>query len=180
MGTLNFATTAQISLGDMGLAIDYLLDKDAFEPEVTKAKNITVSNTSVIKEVKKTEVIKKANTIIDKVHTPVIQKPVVVKEVIKNTTEINPVVEVVKQVHAIKPVNKTIEVVVENNTARYDETNIDVLYSEVKKFLKAAGVEKTIVDRKLLDDKFGERNVKKLILKSYLIAIGRGVTIGKC
>lgn len=62
---------------------------------------------------------------------------------------------------------------------KYSQLDIDALYAEVRKFLKKHNVEKKIVDIKILEDEFGKPNIKKLILKSYLISIGKGVTVGR-
>ena len=62
---------------------------------------------------------------------------------------------------------------------RYSQLDTDALYDEVRKFLKKHNVEKKIVDIKILEDEFGKPNIKKLILKSYLISIGKGVTVGR-
>jgi len=61
----------------------------------------------------------------------------------------------------------------------YDTMEIEALYTEVRKFMSSLGVSRSIVDTKTLDDKFGKHNIRKLILKSYLISIGKGVTIGR-
>lgn len=61
----------------------------------------------------------------------------------------------------------------------YDTLEIDALYIEVRKYMEKSGVNKSIVAVKYLNDKFGRHNIKKLILKSYLISIGKGVTIGR-
>lgn len=61
----------------------------------------------------------------------------------------------------------------------YDTMEIESLYTEVRKFMSSLGVSRSIVDTKTLDDKFGKHNIRKLILKSYLISIGKGVTIGR-
>ena len=38
MGVVGFNVGSTISLGDMSLAIDYLLDKESFEPELQEVK----------------------------------------------------------------------------------------------------------------------------------------------
>lgn len=52
------------------------------------------------------------------------------------------------------------------------------LMEYVTRFLQKNGVSKKPVDRKLLDTEFGQQNIQKLIKKSYLISIGRGITLG--
>ena len=61
----------------------------------------------------------------------------------------------------------------------YSSLDIDSLYKEVRNFLKANNIEHNIVDVKVLESRFGKSNIKKLIIKSYLISIGKGVTIGR-
>lgn len=72
-----------------------------------------------------------------------------------------------------KTVNETSDYI------KYDNLDIDALYGEVRKFLKLHNVEKKIIDIKILENEFGKANIKKLILKSYLISIGKGVTVGR-
>lgn len=62
---------------------------------------------------------------------------------------------------------------------RYDSLDIDALYKEVRVFLKVHNIEKSIIDTKLLENEFGKNNVKKLLLKAYLIQLGKGVTVGR-
>ena len=76
----------------------------------------------------------------------------------------------VKQASAKKAVDKT---------NIYDTMEIEALYSEVRKYMGSLGIDKSIVDVKLLNEKFGSSNIRKLILRSYLISIGKGVTIGR-
>lgn len=61
----------------------------------------------------------------------------------------------------------------------YSAMDIDALYKEVKKFMIANGVTRSPVDRGLLEREFGAMNIRKLLLKSYLIIMGKGLTIGK-
>ena len=61
----------------------------------------------------------------------------------------------------------------------YSSLDIDSLYKEVRNLLKANNIEHNIVDVKVLESRFGKSNIKKLIIKSYLISIGKGVTIGR-
>ena len=53
------------------------------------------------------------------------------------------------------------------------------LYKYVRQFMIKLGVDKRPVDLSALNTEFGEKNIKKLIIKSYLIKIGKGVTIGR-
>ena len=64
-------------------------------------------------------------------------------------------------------------------TDAYSQMNIETLYANVKKFLVSNGVNKGLVSLTTLNQKFGEENIKKLIKKSYLILIGKGVTVGR-
>ena len=61
----------------------------------------------------------------------------------------------------------------------YAGMSTEKLYSQVKDFMIASNVSKKPVDLTVLYDKFGDANVKKLIHKSYLIKLGKGVTIGR-
>lgn len=61
----------------------------------------------------------------------------------------------------------------------YSYMDVDALYDRVKIFLDSQGVKKNIINRGLLDTEFGKDNIQKLIKKSYLILIGKGVTMGK-
>lgn len=67
----------------------------------------------------------------------------------------------------------------DGKTESYDEMTIESLYSHVKKFLVQSGVGKKLIEVSVLNSKFGEANIKRLIKKSYLILIGKGVTIGR-
>ena len=67
----------------------------------------------------------------------------------------------------------------ENKAEKYSLMDIDALYNEVRKFLKVHNVEHRIISTKILEDEFGKDNIRKLIIKSYLISIGKGVTVGK-
>ena len=61
----------------------------------------------------------------------------------------------------------------------YAGLDIDALYDEVKLFLKKHNIEKKVIDKKILEAEFGTANIHKLMLKSYLISMKKGVTIGK-
>lgn len=62
---------------------------------------------------------------------------------------------------------------------QYDEMEIDALYIEVKRFLQQNGVEKGMVAASKVVDEFGSNCVQRLKKKSYIITIGKGVTIGR-
>ena len=61
----------------------------------------------------------------------------------------------------------------------YSTMTIDMLFKHVKHYMNSMGVDKRTVDVSALNNKFGEANIKKLIQKSYLIKIGKGVTTGR-
>lgn len=61
----------------------------------------------------------------------------------------------------------------------YASMDIDALYKEVRRFMQEHGVQRNVVDKKVLEEKFGAQNIRKLIIKSYLILIGKGVTVGR-
>lgn len=65
------------------------------------------------------------------------------------------------------------------NYDTYTAMSIDKLYETVKKFMLDTGVKKSTIELSELDKKFGANNIRKLIQKSYLIKIGKGVTIGR-
>ena len=60
----------------------------------------------------------------------------------------------------------------------YESMDIDSLYKEVEKYMLELGVSKAPVDKKLLEERFGKQNISRLIIKSYIISIGKRVTIG--
>lgn len=62
---------------------------------------------------------------------------------------------------------------------QYGSLDIDTLYSKVVEFLVTHGVSKSAIDKSILDNEFGVANINKLIMKSYLISMGKKVTIGK-
>lgn len=61
---------------------------------------------------------------------------------------------------------------------KYTVLNVEQLYSYVRQFMINNGLHKNTIDIAILNQKFGEANIKKLIQKSYLIKIGKGVTTG--
>lgn len=71
------------------------------------------------------------------------------------------------------------EVEVEDPYAKYNCMAVDSLFNVVKKFMVEHGVNNKLIDVSLLNNKFGSENVKRLIKKSYIISIGKGVTIGR-
>ena len=60
----------------------------------------------------------------------------------------------------------------------YESMDIDSLYKEVEKYMLELGVSRAPVDKKLLEERFGKQNISRLIIKSYIISIGKRVTIG--
>ena len=80
------------------------------------------------------------------------------------------VIEENRQLESCKPVD---------SSEIYNSLDIDALYSEVRKFLKSKNIDKKVIDIAILESKFGKDNIRKLLLKSYLISIGKGVTVGK-
>lgn len=66
-----------------------------------------------------------------------------------------------------------------SNQSRYEGMEIETLYKEVKKFMQAHGVEKNAVDKGLIEEEFGVKNIKNLIARSYLIVMRKGVTVGR-
>lgn len=66
-----------------------------------------------------------------------------------------------------------------NKEEQYNSLDIDTLYTKVVEFMMAHEVSKSAIDRSILDAEFGVLNINKLIMKSYLISMGKKVTIGK-
>ena len=62
---------------------------------------------------------------------------------------------------------------------KYDNMSIEALYTEVSTYMKGLGVSRKTVDILTLNEEFGERNIRKLLQKSYLIKFGKGVTTGR-
>ena len=61
----------------------------------------------------------------------------------------------------------------------YSSLEIEALWTEVRKFMLSNGVQSKLISKKLVEDKFGASNIKKLYLKGYLIPFGSKLTIGK-
>ena len=61
----------------------------------------------------------------------------------------------------------------------YDRLTIDEVYKDVREFLIKNGVRQHPVDVSLLVEEFGTKVVRELLHKSYIIKIGKGVSIGK-
>lgn len=61
----------------------------------------------------------------------------------------------------------------------YSSLEIEALWIEVRKFMLSNGVQSKLISKKLVEDKFGASNIKKLYLKGYLIPFGSKLTIGK-
>lgn len=79
-----------------------------------------------------------------------------------------------------KKTQATIETPKVSKEQIYSSMAIEVLYKEVKKFLEANGVNKSAVDRSILDKEFGVNNINRLLKKSFLISVaGKRITIGK-
>ena len=69
--------------------------------------------------------------------------------------------------------------VVRSQYEKYDNMSIEALYTEVSTYMKGLGVSRKTVDILTLNEEFGERNIRKLLQKSYLIKFGKGVTTGR-
>ena len=61
---------------------------------------------------------------------------------------------------------------------KYTVMNINALYSVVSSYMINKGVKQKPIDINELNDKFGTDNIKKLIVKQYLIKTKKGVTVG--
>ena len=62
---------------------------------------------------------------------------------------------------------------------KYYNMSIEALYTEVSTYMKSLGVARKTVDILTLNEEFGEKNIRKLLQKSYLIKFGKGVTTGR-
>lgn len=66
-----------------------------------------------------------------------------------------------------------------NNYDKYTVMSIETLYNTVKHYMISHGVGSKPIEYTMLTKEFGEINIKKLVQKSYLIKIGKGVTVGR-
>ena len=66
----------------------------------------------------------------------------------------------------------------ESKFAKYNAMTEKNLYPYVFNFMVKAGVQTKMIDIAVLNARFGENNIKRLIQKSYLIKNGKGVTCG--
>lgn len=100
--------------------------------------------------------------------------------VLKNSDE-----QAMKDLAVHKETNKTHRELKYNKNIKaglyeeYTNMSIEKLYIIVYNYMLKMGVKKRPVDISALNSKFGEINIKKLIQKSYLIKIGKGVTTGQ-
>lgn len=60
----------------------------------------------------------------------------------------------------------------------YSSLEAEALFNKVREYAVQNGLVGKLIDRKKLDNIFGERNISRLIFQSYLISIGKGVTFG--
>ena len=74
---------------------------------------------------------------------------------------------------------RKVEEEAEDTKVDYDILDIDELYIRVKDYMVKRNVYRSAIDRGLVESEFGINNVKRLILKSYLISIGNRLSIGK-
>lgn len=96
---------------------------------------------------------------------------------LKNTTSMQKEKQPISNIKNEAPVQKQIHTITKEQM--YSNMEIDALYNEVKKYLSSRGVKKVAISKEELEKEFGKSNISKLIIKSYLILIGKGVTIGK-
>ena len=61
----------------------------------------------------------------------------------------------------------------------YSSMPIGKLYETVSKYMIQNGVSKGPIDISVLSKKFGASNINNLLKKSYLIRMGKGVTVGR-
>ena len=100
---------------------------------------------------------------------------------IENSKPNAPTLQAVKKVtNTVNSVSSTQHIVQKpSHENPYDNMTIDKLYGCVKVYMIKAGVTRRAIDLDVLNKKFGSANISKLIKKSYLIKIGKGVTIGR-
>lgn len=115
--------------------------------------------------------VDKTNRPVDKYTRPTMQTNKVVGARPNNTAQTLQKPARAQEVNRVDDVQKRID--------RYSSMDIDALYKEVRRFMQDSGVSKTTIDRQVLEREFGAANVKKLLLKSYIIIMGRGITIGR-
>ena len=60
----------------------------------------------------------------------------------------------------------------------YNDLDTPALFNAVKKYALSIGMANKVIGRDILNSKFGKHNIDKLITKSYLISLGKGVTFG--
>lgn len=60
----------------------------------------------------------------------------------------------------------------------YNDLDTPALFNAVKKYALSIGMANKVIGRDILNYKFGKHNIDKLITKSYLISLGKGVTFG--
>ena len=78
----------------------------------------------------------------------------------------------------VQTANSTKQSATEKSVEYYTSLDNESLLAEVKNFAYKRGIANQLIDKKLLESTFGKNNISKLILKSYLISIGKGVTFG--
>ena len=93
---------------------------------------------------------------------------------VKNTETAKPAVQKAHKPNTQPKVNVKV-----NKEEQYNSLDIDTLYTKVVEFMMIHGVSKSAIDKSVLDTEFGVLNINKLIMKSYLISMGKKVTIGK-
>ncbi len=64
------------------------------------------------------------------------------------------------------------------NAEKYDSMTIEQIYKLVREFMLKNGVQEAPVSTAMLEDEFGCKHINELIRKSYIIKVGKGVTIG--
>ena len=75
--------------------------------------------------------------------------------------------------------NRIKETNFESEIDRYNAMDTNSVYKLVRGYIDEIGMTKRLINRDILDNKFGKQNINRLIVKSYLINIpGKGVTFG--
>ena len=109
-------------------------------------------------------------------------QPEIVKAAVnKQTNEVkkkNDIVDTICEPGARKAKELKAEEVTGSKYDKYTVMNINALYANVSRYMISKGVRHKPIDINELNEKFGTDNIKKLIVKQYLIKTKKGVTVG--
>lgn len=109
------------------------------------------------------------------------QSEIVKDAVNKQTNEVKKktdIVDTICEPRARKAKELKAEEVIGSKYDKYTVMNINALYANVSRYMISKGVRHKPIDINELNEKFGTDNIKKLIVKQYLIKTKKGVTVG--